>query len=320
VRILVADDDAVMRALLEHSLRGWGYEVVSAVDGDEAWKILKDTDSPRMALMDWMMPGITGPEICRRVRRHSWPNYKYIVLVSAREDRSDVICGFESGADDYVTKPIHPDELQARLRVGLRVINLEDNLVAARETLRHKATHDELTSLLNRAAMDDLLRKELTRAKREKASLSILLADIDHFKSVNDTYGHAVGDAVLIELGRRMTATVRGYDAVGRYGGEEFLILLPGCDSTNLRMRAEEMLDAVRKAPFRTSAGDLSITVSIGASANTDAPEATLEAFVRNADMALYDSKRAGRDCCRVSGATERHDSGAEVLLLPRKS
>ena len=320
MRILVADDDAVMRALLEHSLREWGYEVVSAVDGDQAWKILKDADSPRMALMDWMMPGITGPEICRRVRRHSWPNYKYIVLVSAREDRSDIICGFESGADDYVTKPIHPDELQARLRVGLRVINLEDNLVAARETLRHKATHDELTSLLNRSAMDDLLRKEMARAKRERASLSILLVDIDHFKSVNDTYGHAVGDTALIELGRRMTATVRGYDAVGRYGGEEFLIVLPGCDSANLRARAEEMLDAVRKAPFRTSAGDLSITVSIGASANTDAPEATLEAFVRNADIALYDAKHAGRNRCIVYGAMEHHDAAAEVLVIPRKS
>ncbi|HET9400615.1 MAG TPA: diguanylate cyclase [Candidatus Acidoferrales bacterium] len=319
MKILIADDDAVMRALLEHSLRGWGYEVVSACDGEEAWNILKEPDSPRIVLLDWMMPGVTGPELCRRVRRRVAPNYRYILLISAREDRSDIICGFESGADDYVTKPIHPDELQARLRVGLRIIGLEDNLLAAREILRHKATHDELTGLLNRAAVDDLLKREMARANREKLPLAVILADIDHFKSVNDTYGHAVGDSVIRELASRMKATVRTYDAVGRYGGEEFLMILPGCDSVGLRQRAVEMLDAIRSHPVETASGNLKITGSIGGAVNTDAPGVTPDGLIRNADVALYQAKHAGRDRAIVFDPAEGNASVNDLLVLPRE-
>ena len=320
MRILVADDDAVMRALLEHNLRGWGYEVVTAADGDEAWRILREPDSPRIVLLDWMMPGITGPEICRRVRRGVSPNYRYILLVSAREDRSDVICGFESGADDYVTKPVHPDELQARLRVGLRIIGLEDNLLAAREILRHKATHDELSTLLNRAATDDLMKRELARAKRQNTPLALMLADIDHFKSVNDTYGHATGDSVIVELAKRMKSTLRTYDSVGRYGGEEFLMVLPGCDSATLRQRANEMLEAVRGTPVHTAAGNLKITASIGGAVNTDTPEATLEGLVRNADVALYKAKRAGRDRVVIFDPAEGNSNVNNLVALPRRA
>ena len=318
MKILIADDDAIMRALLENILRGWGYEVVSAPDGDSAWQILKEADSPRIALIDWMMPGITGPEICRRVRRRNSQSYRYIMLVSAREDRADVICGFESGADDYITKPVHPDELQARLRVGLRVIGLEDKLVAAREVLHHKATHDELTGLLNRAATDDLLRREMARAKRQYTPLAILLADIDHFKSVNDTYGHAVGDAVIVELASRMKSTVRTYDAVGRYGGEEFLMVLPGCDAAALQQRAGEVLAAIRNTPVQTAAGNLRITSSIGGTVNTDAPEATLDGLVRNADVALYQAKHAGRDRALLFDPSEGKSTVRELAVVPR--
>ena len=320
MRILVADDDAVMRALLEHNLRGWGYDVVTAADGDAAWNILREPDSPRIALLDWMMPGITGPEICRRVRQRVSPNYRYILLVSAREDRADVICGFESGADDYVTKPVHPDELQARLRVSLRIISLEDNLVEAREILRHKATHDELTGLLNRAATDDLLKRELDRARRQNTPLALMLADIDHFKSVNDTYGHAIGDTVIIELAKRMKSTLRTYDAVGRYGGEEFLMVLPGCDSATLRQRAKEMLEAVRGTPVHTAAGNLKITASIGGTVNTDTPEAILEGLVRNADVALYQAKHAGRDRGVIFDPEEGNPNVSDLVVVPRRA
>src|ERR1019366_1932009 len=170
------------------------------------------------------------PEVCCEARKRVASAYAYILLVTSKEDKQDVIQGLEAGADDYLTKPFFPEELRARLRVGLRILELEDKLVTASNVLQYKATHDELTGLLNRASIDELLRRELERAKRGGGVCGVIFADVDHFKSVNDKLGHAAGDAVLCQAAQRLTAGVRGYDAVGRYGGEEFLIVLPGCD------------------------------------------------------------------------------------------
>ena len=182
--------------------------------------------------------------------------------------------GLESGADDYLTKPFNSNELKARIRVGLRVLGLEDNLVEAREAMRFKATHDTLTGMWNRGAILETLEREITRSRREGASLGVLIADIDRFKLVNDTHGHLVGDSVLRETSRRIHAEVRTYDAVGRFGGEEFLILLPGCESSAeaLGKSGEATCKSICEETFDTQAGGLHVSMSLGAIATENWP------------------------------------------------
>jgi len=315
VKVLVADDDPVARMLLERNLHRWRYEVVTASDGEEAWKILQEPGAPRIALLDWMMPGKTGPEICREARQRPLSTYSYLVLVTARDEKDDVISGFEAGADDYLVKPVNPAELHARLHVGLRILDLEDKLVAAREEMQFKATHDALTRLMNRAAVDEFVRRELARSQRERAPLGVLLADIDHFKLVNDTYGHAAGDEVLREVANRLAAGVRAYDVVARYGGEEFLIVLPGCNTASLTERARYLLEAVRGRPCKVSGRDLQVTVSIGAACTFDVEVSTPALLVHAADAALYSAKRQGRN--RVVIATQ--DGESSEVFIPQK-
>ncbi len=296
MKILIADDNVVSRKLLELLLIQWGYEVVLAKDGNEAWQALQSENSPRLALLDWMMPGMTGPEICAATRSRVGHSYTYLLLVTSREDKQDTVVGLEAGADDYLTKPVLSDELRARLRTGLRILELEDQLVAAREEQQYKATHDGLTGLLNRAAISDTLKRELARSKRDGAPCGVLLADLDHFKAVNDSLGHEAGDFVLCETAKRLTAGVRDYDSVGRFGGEEFLVVLPGCDITNMRARADNLLEEFRERPIQTPQGEVSVTISMGATNSGDWSGASPESLIRTADTALYNAKRQGRD------------------------
>ncbi len=310
MKVLIADDDPVSRLVVERFLRRWGYEVVAVSDGDKAQKALTTDDGPRLAVLDWMMPGLTGPELCREVRQRVGRPYIYLLLVTSKEGKQDVIGGLNAGADDYLTKPVHPEELHARLRVGVRILELEDKLLGAQDVLQHKATHDELTGLLNRAAMMELLRRELARAPRENSCCGVLLADLDNFKSVNDTRGHAAGDEVLREAAVRLVAGVREYDAVGRYGGEEFLLVLPGCDANALRARAEHILATFRDHSFEADGQPLKVTLSIGAASSADWPEFTPDMLVRAADGSLYQAKRGGRDRADVALRAEILETG----------
>jgi len=299
MRILIADDSIVSRHLLEATLRKWSYDVVVACDGTEAWNVLQGENTPRVAILDWVMPGLTGPEVCKRVREHTRNkdlNYTYIILLSSKSQREDLIEGMESGADDYLTKPFDQHELKVRLRAGTRIIDLQRELVAAREELRDQATKDFLTRIWNRSSILDILQRELVRAAREQRSVGVVLADLDHFKSVNDTYGHFAGDAVLREFTRRMTGAMRSYDAIGRYGGEEFLIVLPGCDDACTSGQAERMRAALSCEPMLINEVHHVVTSSFGATTWKPDSGVSADTLIHIADDALYLAKNQGRN------------------------
>jgi len=312
VKILIADDDAVSRRLLERTLLRAGYEVVAVVNGRQAVENLTGPDMPRLVLLDWMMPELDGPGVCREIRNRRDQSYVYMILLTSRESKEDVIAGLESGADDYLIKPFIADELKARLRVGERILHLEDRLVEAREQMRFKATHDHLTSLWNRGVIVDLLGRELTRSQRENVCTALILGDLDHFKNINDRYGHLVGDQVLREVARRLLHSVRSYDFVGRYGGEEFLIVLNNCRPDSALARAEEIRKSICTRPVQTDVGPLEVTMSSGLLRSTDWGHRPAEDLIHEADSALYAAKTAGRNRVQVAEPDQPTDAVPE--------
>jgi two-component system cell cycle response regulator len=301
MRILVAEDDAISRTLLERTLQRAGYAVIAVENGAQAIAELVKQDAPRLALLDWIMPEMDGVEVCREIRRRKEQAYTYLILLSSRESKEDIVAGLESGADDYLTKPFDVDELKARLRTGHRVLELEDHLVEARESMRFQATHDLLTSLWNRGVIVELMSHEIMRSRRERSCSAVMMCDIDHFKSVNDQHGHSIGDEVLREVARRLHNSVRSYDMVGRYGGEEFLVALNKCNPESAISRAENLREKIAGRPIQTANKPLSVTISIGLALSSEFPESTIEEIMYQADMALYAAKAAGRNCVRVA-------------------
>ena len=302
-RLLIADDSLVSRHLLESTLKKWGYDVRAVADGEAAWGQLQSEDPPDLAILDWVMPGLTGPEVCNLVRSQEREKYTYLILLTSKSLREDLIEGMESGADDYLTKPFDQHELQVRLRAGIRILELQDELMRAKEVLREQsielreqAEKDTLTKLWNRRSIMDILERELARLQRQDTPLSLLMLDLDHFKSINDTYGHLAGDDVLRETGRRLKSAVRQYDSVGRYGGEEFLIVMPGCGSGDVEKQAERLRQALCTRPMKIGEIELTVTGSFGATFALPAYRVTPQDLVKNADEALYRAKRAGRN------------------------
>ena len=301
MKILIADDEALSRRLLEKTLERAGYEVIAVENGRAAVRQLCQSDGPRLALLDWVMPELDGPGVCREVRSQQNDSYVYMVLLTSKESKEDIVTGLESGADDYLTKPFNVDELKARLRTGERILHLEGRLVEAREMMRYKATHDALTSIWNRGVIMDLLGRELMRSQREAGCTIVLLGDVDHFKSVNDTHGHLVGDEVLQEISRRLLLSIRSYDFVGRYGGEEFLLVLNNCKPQFAEARAEDIRKIVSSRPIQTLAGSLNITMSFGLLLSDAWGVRPVEELLHEVDAALYAAKAAGRNCIRVA-------------------
>lgn len=301
MKILIADDEALSRRLLEKTLNRAGYEVIAVEDGKKAFEQLSRPEGPRLALLDWMMPEMDGPAVCRAMRKRTEQTYVYMVLLTAKGTKEETVAGLESGADDYLTKPFNAEELRARLRVGERILLLEDRLVEARENMRFRANHDALTSLLNRGTVLDLLNRELHRSYREHNSTVILLGDVDHFKRVNDSLGHGAGDEALIEIANRLLASVRSYDFVGRYGGEEFLVVLNGCDRVYAPARAESIRKSVSARSIVTAKGALNMTMSFGVLLAADWGPRPMEELLHEVDLALYEAKSAGRDCVKFA-------------------
>ena len=293
--ILIADDEPLSRRLLQASLVRWGYEVEVAKDGEEALDVLLRDTAPRLAVLDWVMPRLDGLEVCRRARARAGAPYSYLLLLTSKEASSDVVAGLAAGADDYLRKPFDAEELRARLRTGERILNLQAELLAAQDALRVQATRDGLTGLYNRRAVLERLDQEMARARREGAELSVLLLDVDHFKRVNDQYGHQAGDEVLRELAARLGSVLRTYDAFGRYGGEELIAILPGCGNAASVLVAERMRSAAASSPIETRTGAVAVTVSIGA-ASCRSGQTDAAAIIARADAALYRAKNGGRN------------------------
>jgi two-component system cell cycle response regulator len=297
--VLIADDDPMFRRILQSWLENWGYRVIVAEDGAQAWNTLQSEHPPELLILDWIMPEIDGTELCRRIRERQRSPYQYILLATGKDDKQDVVRGLESGADDYLTKPFDRNELRARLRVGRRILTLQRDLIGARDELRFQATHDVLTGIWNRGAVLDLLDLELERSARAQTATSVLMIDLDHFKKINDTHGHLAGDVVLREVANRIAQSVRSYDLVGRYGGEEFLVVLPACDKAEVEQSANRIRLAIASAPILAASSEIPVTASIGATVVAGAATASEKEALLAADKALYDAKNRGRN--RVS-------------------
>jgi len=294
MKILIAEDDFTSRSILTAVLKKWGFDPVVAEDGGAAWDVLQRPDAPRLILLDWNMPGMDGLEICRRLRESEVPNPPYVILLTARGEKGDIVKGLEAGSNDYVAKPYDNEELQARIRVGQRMLELQSHLLEARDALAHQATHDFLTGVYNRRAIRDRLKEEISRAGREKESLSVGMLDIDHFKNINDTYGHQAGDEALLAFTRCIQDGLREYDCVGRYGGEEFLVIAPGSMGLNKESLYERLRARIAEAEITTNAGKVFLTVSIGVTPGTG--RSTVDALLAAADAALYQAKAGGRN------------------------
>ena len=301
MKALIADDDRVATTLLARVLKRWGFEVWVVNDGVAAWEHLVG-HSPALAIVDWMMPGLDGPDLCRRIRSDPRLAGMHVILLTGRSGQADIVAGLDAGADDYVVKPFQVEELRARVQVGVRVIQLKERLAAeverlqvARDDLEHLANSDVLTDLCNRRSWFNRAAIELERCRRYGRPIALLMLDLDHFKNVNDTHGHVVGDLVLKRFAELLRDVCRTSDVVGRVGGEEFAVLLPETCIDNAGHVAHRIVQACRDARMAAPHDGVRFTCSIGV-AGVDGSDMTIEDTMRRADLALYEAKRSGRD------------------------
>jgi len=301
-RVIVADDDDKDRLRLQYVLVKWGFEVCLASDGLEAWELLQSEDVPTIAILDWVMPKLTGIELCQKIRSLPGRHYTYIVVVTGMSEKQHMVAGLRAGADDYLAKPFDADELQGRLLVAERILSVQEQLMAAHEHAKFQAiqvVQDCLTQLLNRAGIMDALNHELSRSHRSREPFAVIMADVDHFKHINDTYGHPAGDEVLCEVASRIKTSLRTYDSVGRFGGEEFLGIVPGCDEPAAFQVAEKIRHAVGGTPVQVLGEPRTVTISLGVSTRTG--ESSAIEMLSAADAALYQAKACGRNCTKLA-------------------
>ena len=296
MNVLIAEDDIISCRALEKNLRDWGYRVHVTKNGEEAWEIIKN-GGIRLAIVDWGMPKMNGLELCHKIRNEYQPReekYLYIILLTGRDLEKDIITGLSAGADDYITKPFSYMELKVRIQNGARIIALQDIQL-------QKANTDSLTQLWNRKKILEILEEELNRNFRENIPLGVIMLDIDNFKTINDTYGHLIGDEVIIEVASRLKKKIRSYDKIGRYGGDELLLILPGLGRQDAKNIAERLRQSVCAEKIQTEAGALNITVSLGVSIFDTASRPSTKKMIEESDLALYMAKGRGRNIAVVS-------------------
>ncbi len=296
MKLLIADDDRASSGLLDTMTCKWGYDPIVVANGELAWELMQQEYPPRILLIDWGMPKLNGLELCQRIRSQSGSNPAYIIMLTARAEPDDIVAGLDMGANDYITKPFNSTELQARLQVGKRMLSLQQELNQANDLLAFRASHDVLTGLFNRRAIMEALSKEVSRSFRQNQDLCIALIDIDFFKQVNDSYGHLTGDHVLSEIAQRISTQLRPYDVVGRYGGEEFLLLFnSSIEGGNIVL--ERIRIAIANTCFNYQQNTLNVTISSGFTIFNPSEGANDNMkLIDIADKALYMAKEGGRN------------------------
>ena len=310
MNILIAEDDAPSRLMLQSLLTKWGYTVTVATDGDEAWRILCEPAHPLLVILDWLMPGIEGPEIVRRLRVKEGGNPHYVIIMTSGTSDSSLALALDAGADDFIAKPFNHSELRARVNVGCRITHLHEALAeklhkleSAAETISRLARTDELTGLHNRRSFNESFALALSSARRHGHPLSLISSDLDHFKNVNDTYGHSIGDLVLKEFSNLLKDLVRVEDIASRWGGEEFIILLPNTSSDAAAIMAERIRSTFEQQS--SCASPLAVTASFGVAQLQNGDDE--DALIRRVDNALYTAKREGRNRVVIAGAMQEN-------------
>jgi diguanylate cyclase (GGDEF)-like protein len=324
MRAVIADDDPVTMAILSGALRRWGIEVIAAPDGTRAWEALAAVPAPELAIIDWMMPGLDGIEICRRIRQDDRLAGMYVLLLTGRGSRTDLVVGLDAGADDYMIKPIDTEELRARVQVGRRVATLQarladrvSDLQTASEHLARLVSTDVLTNVYTRRSWFERAAVEFSRSLRYGRSFSLMVIDLDFFKRVNDTFGHEAGDNLLRGFADLLRDESRQSDIVGRLGGEEFALLAPETPQASAQHLAGRIRDVCRNLVVASPAGPVRCSCSIGITEFAPTDD-SVESALRRADAALYEAKRSGRDCWKSDTTAAAHRVPRQAAELPR--
>jgi two-component system, cell cycle response regulator len=309
-RILVVDDNQDNIEIIATRLRYRGYEILEAGDGEQALALVHEA-APDLILLDVMLPDIDGYEISRRIKGNAELPFIPIILVTARDSTQDKVAGLDAGADDYLTKPINFPELEARVRSMLRIKRLQDELEEKNKELERLSISDGLTGLFNHRHIHGLLADEFERVARSHDCMSVAMFDLDHFKNVNDTHGHQAGDRVLVELADILREVARDVDRLGRYGGEEFMALLPETCIDDAAVFVERVRREVARTPFDVGGSEpLHMTLSAGVATYPHEVITDVESLVRHADQALYAAKETGRN--RVIRFDERLETAEQ--------
>ncbi|MBN1271264.1 MAG: diguanylate cyclase [Candidatus Aminicenantes bacterium] len=291
MKVLIAEDDIISKKILEKHIKEWGYEVFTTDNGKKGWNLINKHDI-QLAILDWMMPGMNGVDLCKKIRteyQKKMSRFIYIIMVTGRDLQEDIIAGISAGANDYMTKPFNLLELQVRLQNGRRIVELEENCLRL-------ATYDSLTNLWNRSKIFEFYEEELSCGQKQNQPTGIIMIDIDHFKNINDSYGHYTGDIVLKETARLLKQALRNYDKIGRYGGDELFIVLPKCDQEEIKVIGERLRSTISKCHFDIQTPPLKITISLGGVSSDVFPNASKEELIQACDRALYQAKKLGRN------------------------
>jgi len=291
--VLVVDDSPVARKLVEHALPEDQYEIISAKTGEEALQLFAER-RPGLVITDWLMPDITGLEVCERIRADFRDSFTYIILLTGVSEKEKIVKGLQSGADEFLTKPFDAAELRARIGVGRRIVELHRELEAKNLLLEQLSLTDSMTGLPNRRAIEEWAKRQLSGAARHDFPLWVIMADLDKFKSVNDTYGHEAGDVVLKGFAETLKSHSRQCDICGRMGGDEFLIIITFAEAAGARLAIERIREQVEAKKFDFGGNSVGVTASFGIAGYHHGQETNFERLMVRADAALYSAKRKG--------------------------
>jgi two-component system cell cycle response regulator len=295
MRILIVEDETISRRMVKKYLLDAGYGIVEAEDGQSAWELFQN-EPFHLVITDWMMPRLNGPELVQKIRAGGQKNYTYIIMLTAMDNKDNIVFGLESGVDEYLTKPFNGKELVARVASGMRILRLEEQLMQAQQQMEILAMRDGLTGLLNRRAIEEYAESEFNISGRKERAMSVILLDIDHFKKINDRFGHKTGDFALQQVAKVLKDDLRNYDRVGRWGGEEFILILPDTQLMDAVTVAERIRIRIAEMKISLETGEtFSVHVSLGVACTIN-QFSSLAKLIDAADQTMYLAKQTGRN------------------------